>query len=482
MLPKSFSVPIHKKYLQQINNPNFCDVLFLVGVPEETIYAHQFFVSLSSKLFREIFYPLGSDKAPTIVELQIRGVDPISFFQIIKFCYTGVITLSHNNIYDILQLACQLQMPKLIQVCSNYRVDNKIYGDPPIPFLFSGSATTTGNGQRSQRNKAEQAPLPIHYSCPELKYSIKEKPNPQPKTIKRTQTKTETNNRTNETNKPLQKGQVAKQENPENPEIPKEQITNKSPDSGSINEKNTHHQLLTRSIVRRKFPTKKPKKINVAMITADEDFQYVHNVCKSLLTSKCIEKIKIFKSYKRSYSFKKLQSYDAIFLYSSDQTFYKPEKLGDQLAQFVEDGGGLVVCAINCLDSDDEKQIYGRILSPKYLPFGKHSSITQQPSQLGTIVDTQHPIMKDVKKFNGGKNSFRIKTKEVNRDSFIIAKWDDDNILIAEKSFTKNPEFGRVIILNLWPPNNKIDGSCWDSTLDGQKILANSVEYAAGCI
>ncbi|KAJ3438440.1 pep-cterm sorting domain-containing protein [Anaeramoeba flamelloides] len=570
-MEKNYSVPIHSNYEQYINNPELSDVTFFLGENEEKFYAHHFFLSLSSNFFRKYFYPLGPTGKPLIGEFYIKDVDTTIFKQTIKFCYTGFITLSYYNVSGISKLAYQLKMKKLIEICSNFFIENHLSSNIPINFVSkpSGSNLSTGsqtlhnnnknevNFESSNNNnnnlntnnktndsqnevtiKNEKEAIPNIFQNNEAntrtlekEENIKEKTttreiekekdqrelpkiielkaiqgneksNPisnfkvsngttvSPKAIISLKN-TESNQEKESLHDILLKNQMEMEKQKENE---KGKGKGKENESKSEKEKETKNLTLkypklkirniisqSRSIVRRPLNTKPNVKAKVAMIAADEDFKYVKNVCDSILKSYKIKKVKIFKSFKKSYPFKELKKYDVAFVYSSDHNFYKPYKLGNMLAQYVEDGGGLVLCSINCLDSDDEHQLYGRIISPQFLPFGKHSSISEQPCSIGQMVDSKHPILKKVKNFHGGEYSFRIKTKQVYRNSFVIARWEDGNILIAEKTFPKNSSYGRVIALNMWPPNNKIDESCWNIKSDGQRLLTNAVEYAAGC-
>ncbi|KAJ6252308.1 hypothetical protein M0813_14459 [Anaeramoeba flamelloides] len=96
---------------------------------------------------------------------------------------------------------------------------------------------------------------------------------------------------------------------------------------------------------------------------------------------------------------------------------------------------------------------------------------------MGVVVDKNHPIMKNVKTFDAGGDSWHIKARETERNSRIIAKYDDNEILIAEKQRKEN--MGRVVVLNINPISNKFYGSSgfWSPRTDGARIISNSIEY-----
>ncbi|KAJ3425297.1 btb (poz) domain-containing 2a-related [Anaeramoeba flamelloides] len=225
------------------------------------------------------------------------------------------------------------------------------------------------------------------------------------------------------------------------------------------------------------------RNLKVALIAADKDMDYVRNVCESLYVSNFVRKIKIFKPHYKTPKFSNLKSFDVAFVYSADENFRSPKRLGDLLAQFVEDGGGVVICSINCLDSNDQKQISGRFGNNEFLPFKKSPTIEANSVGLGEISEPSHPILTGVSKFDGGSFSYHIDAQKVNPNSKCIVRWGDGSILAAERIWNhqNTKHFGRTITLNFWPPNTRIDENCWVEETDGDLLISNSVDYVAYC-
>ncbi|KAJ6235163.1 btb (poz) domain-containing 2a-related [Anaeramoeba flamelloides] len=225
------------------------------------------------------------------------------------------------------------------------------------------------------------------------------------------------------------------------------------------------------------------RNLKVALIAADKDMDYVRNVCESLYVSNFVRKIKIFKPHYKTPKFSNLKSFDVAFVYSADENFRSPERLGDLLAQFVEDGGGVVICSINCLDSNDQKQISGRFGNNEFLPFKKSPTIEANSVGLGEISEPSHPILTGVSKFDGGSFSYHIDAQKVNPNSKCIVRWSDGSILAAERIWNhqNTKHFGRITALNFWPPNTRIDENCWVEETDGDLLISNSVDYVAYC-
>ncbi|KAJ6232909.1 pep-cterm sorting domain-containing protein [Anaeramoeba flamelloides] len=395
---EEISIPVDKKYSTLFKSPILSDLKFKFGDKHPPIPAHQLIVSLFSDFFRELLYPLDENnrKISATINLKLEGLEIEHFITVLKFCYTGKMTLSYENIYQICQLSWKFRIDKLLQECEKYLQQHEL---PSVLEInaFDNDLNKQLEQQQEQQNQQQQ-----QQQVSQINMSQTEKRNEQAK-------------------------------------------------SG----------------------------ISIALIAADKDTDYIKNVASILSKSEVVQAIRVFRANKKKYPYSELMKYDVAFVYASDSKFVDSIELGNDLVRFVEDGGGLVLCTINCLDLEDEQQIYGKILEHKYLPFGKGTSISNQPAKLGEIRLPSHPIMSGVNTFDGGNYSFRIQTPELYENSKIIAKWDDDNALVAEKSFPDDPSFGKVIVLNLYPPNNTVDINCWKSNSDGKKLFLNSVLYAA---
>ncbi|KAJ3439292.1 btb/poz domain-containing protein [Anaeramoeba flamelloides] len=180
----------------------------------------------------------------------------------------------------------------------------------------------------------------------------------------------------------------------------------------------------------------------------------------------------------RTPSILELKKYDVLFVYSLAK-FRSPRICGNVLADYVDNGGSVVICSINCLrkDSHDRRELRGRLVEQDYLPIKKGNECKKARRILGRTLRKNHHIMNGVMKFDGGKNSWNIDTKRVTKHSKIIAKYDNGNIMIAEKCLKNR---GKVILLNFFPISDSVrnNDDYWNTNTDGQKIIANSVEYA----
>lgn len=151
-----------------------------------------------------------------------------------------------------------------------------------------------------------------------------------------------------------------------------------------------------------------------------------------------------------------LEGYDAIVVYT-ENPFEDPVVVGDLLADFVDDGGGLVVMA-HAFSAT--RPIAGRIVTGGYLPFtvdgtdsGKAGPMGMQP--VGTVLrpfgpEGVHEIMLNVVRFYGGPGAFHSAGIRVTPDATRIADWENGEPLAA----VKENQSGRVVGLNFFPPSN----------------------------
>ncbi|KAJ6243607.1 btb/poz domain-containing [Anaeramoeba flamelloides] len=177
----------------------------------------------------------------------------------------------------------------------------------------------------------------------------------------------------------------------------------------------------------------------------------------------------------------KIVKYDCIFFYANDK-YEGQVEIGDLLADYVQDGGGLVVCCGSALISNSKAELKGRIIEEDFLPVKKAKLLIGHMDglglQMGQVFNPEHPIMKRVQYFKGGEFSYRACIFEANKGANVIAKWEDEMIFIAEKK--KKDGYGTIAVLNFYPVSDKIyPNRLWHRSTDGQRIIANAVEFVA---
>ena len=169
-----------------------------------------------------------------------------------------------------------------------------------------------------------------------------------------------------------------------------------------------------------------------------------------------------------------LKQYNAVFIYTNTNHYADPVAWGNVLADYADDGGGVVLALFTLVVPGGEMGIDGRISTDGYLPF------TQAPQSGGynlTLVAdvASDPILNGVNSFDGGTSSY-LCTVNLTPDATLIAHWSNGYPLVATKQLTA----GRIVGLNLFPPSTDAGRSdYWDSSTDGALLMANSLAWAS---
>ena len=166
-----------------------------------------------------------------------------------------------------------------------------------------------------------------------------------------------------------------------------------------------------------------------------------------------------------------LRRYEAVLVYS-DTGFNNNTNLGNNLADYVDLGGGVVLNTF-VFWSSGLLSIQGRLVSGGYLPF----TTSGQTSGNGlTLVKDQpaHPIFTGVSTFNGGTASYHNYSISIAAGATLLGHWSDSQPLVGVKDIG----LGRTTGLNFYPPSSDALSSGWVSSTDGGRLMANALLYA----
>ncbi len=167
-----------------------------------------------------------------------------------------------------------------------------------------------------------------------------------------------------------------------------------------------------------------------------------------------------------------LLQYDAVLVYSGN-SFNDSVAFGDVLADYVDNGGG-VVFATHAFYAGGGLGISGRISTGGYLPFTQASG--NSGVNLTLVKDAPaHPILEEVSSFNGGPGSYHNYPISPTAGTELVAHWSNGQPLVGAKQLTS----GRVVGLNFYPPSSTVDGYFWQANTDGGLLMANALLWAA---
>lgn len=181
---------------------------------------------------------------------------------------------------------------------------------------------------------------------------------------------------------------------------------------------------------------------------------------------------------KRIPTLEELQKYCAVLVYSyNSSAFLDGGLMGDLLADYVDNGGGVVVSVFTNCNNLRNGFLKGRFLDGNYhpiLPARQHDTNGKRPLTLGRVHDPTHPIMSHVRTIDGGKSSFFC-PGGIQPGGKLVADWSNGVPLVVDLPKNK----GTVVGINFFPPScDTGDPRFWNSNSDGAIVLANSLAYA----
>ncbi len=168
-----------------------------------------------------------------------------------------------------------------------------------------------------------------------------------------------------------------------------------------------------------------------------------------------------------------MKGYYAILVYTDDN-IVNPTTFGDNLANYVDAGGGVVAAVF----ATASIPIEGRFNTDNYWAIQWTDQQEDTQETLGTIFVPDHPIFNGVTSFDGGTASYRPSADSLHPDATRIANWTGPgNIpLIA----TRVINGVRRVDLGFYPPSNDSRDAFCIKTTDGARIMANALLWVAG--
>jgi subtilisin-like proprotein convertase family protein len=174
-----------------------------------------------------------------------------------------------------------------------------------------------------------------------------------------------------------------------------------------------------------------------------------------------------------------LQAYDSL-LVSSEDPFDNAVALGNNLADYVDAGGGLVLSVFSW--NGGLLSPAGRFLSDNYYAIPAGSGLAAWIHETGDFAlgFTSHPILAGVTNFDGGTDSFQPNTTSVvpGVGATRMANWNDGPPA-TPLVVTRDIGGARRADLGFWPTSNDSYFAGWVVGTDGDKLMANALTWAA---
>jgi MYXO-CTERM domain-containing protein len=169
-----------------------------------------------------------------------------------------------------------------------------------------------------------------------------------------------------------------------------------------------------------------------------------------------------------------MKAYDAVAIYSYID-FDNPVAIGNNLADYLDQGGGVVVFDYETYE--DAYQIQGRWVTDYALMAIQPSlNIPTKGFGLGKIDEMGSPLLDNVVKFGCGIAGCHHLSSVVQHGGIVVAEHLDGTPLVLRGAFAGH----RVVELNFFPASNSLGNGEWDRTTDGATLMKNALLYVTG--
>ncbi|HEY6159859.1 MAG TPA: T9SS type A sorting domain-containing protein, partial [Bacteroidia bacterium] len=166
-----------------------------------------------------------------------------------------------------------------------------------------------------------------------------------------------------------------------------------------------------------------------------------------------------------------LQTFNAVMVFT-DGSCQDPTTFGNNLAQYIDGGGGVVSCTFD----DASVPIQGNFNTNTYRVLLPASQTQGTMHSMGTVYLSSHPIMSGVSSFNGGTASYMSTSTTLAPGAYRIADYDNGAPLITARECV-GPAGARRADLNFYPPSIDSRSDFWNTSTDGAKIMANALTW-----
>jgi hypothetical protein len=205
--------------------------------------------------------------------------------------------------------------------------------------------------------------------------------------------------------------------------------------------------------------------ISVAIIS-DEPGAELDDIRSKLLSSGLFSGVDFIHMGTTTPTLPQLQQYASVLIYSGLNSYASPITIGNNLADYVDGGGGVVQAVF----SNASQPMAGRFTTSPYVLIGAGGQMMNENLTM-QIIDPMHPIMTGVQTFDGGSGSYR---SVGGNTGTTIATWSNGSPLVVVKDIGA----ARRVDLNFYPPSDAIDARYWDQDSDGAILMANALSYA----
>ena len=214
--------------------------------------------------------------------------------------------------------------------------------------------------------------------------------------------------------------------------------------------------------------------VNIALLSALGSNSLDNDVIAKIQANAPFLNISVIKVDLTTPSVATLEGYQTVLLVNNNP-FADGVALGNNLAQYISDGHGLVVAGnsntYSACTPGSYYQLCGNFQTSDYWAIEPGSATSGGPLTLGTIYVPGSPLLTGVATFNGGSISSRV-NGTVNASATRVADWSNGTPLVASRTFASG---ATEVALNFYLPSSDAWSGLWLSSTDGSKLMTNAV-------
>jgi hypothetical protein len=212
---------------------------------------------------------------------------------------------------------------------------------------------------------------------------------------------------------------------------------------------------------------------SVLIVHADPD--YAADVKTTLQYTGAFVTVDLFNAFAATPTSEQLAPYDAVFVYSN-KGFIDSTLLGNRLAAFHDNGGGVVVAMFANIGNSSGynlKGAYGTAANGYALLDYTSGGDAVLEDSLGNVLEPQSPLMTGVASF-AATRAFRSTAPVISGRAVIVAQWSGGG---REPLVVRGTRGSRTLVeLNIWPVSNRTSPKWWIG--DGAALLRNALKYS----
>ncbi len=209
--------------------------------------------------------------------------------------------------------------------------------------------------------------------------------------------------------------------------------------------------------------------LSVALLGAEDYSSYLYDVRNKLNNTGKFSSITTINVNYNTPTVDELLAFDAVLVWQK-APYQNKYVLGDNLADYVDNGGGVVSALFEVSSGNTSYSLDGRWEDDEYFVL-ERGNVYNYSISLG-YYNHLHPIMNSVNSLEAMKISLE---NDITGGS-VVARWSYSSGTVAAVKDIGNMH---RVDLGFYPASTDVSSSGWDSSTDGAILMANSLEWVA---